>query len=370
MYTNICKLIQCSIWGKKTEEWNLNTEEWAKLLLIARKQAVHGLVIDGMCMLDKEKRPERKKKLECAAMLHVMEQMNTKLNDLIKQIFQENGGKCPSMVLMKGQSIATRYPNPLHRACGDIDVYCHRKEDMTVIDKWAEKKASYIDTFYEAHHNVYHIDGVIIENHAILSELRSHKLRNALQQIINDEFMRNANSLPKCAIDSHLIPELPTNLYAIFLLIHMAEHLIEDGLGLRQVVDWCVFLDKEGDKIDRDLFWHHVQALQLERLAHAFGQIIVDDLGLDEAKLPFAIQRNERRKQILVKSIMEGGNFGHELYPWKGKVNKVQDMWLTMQVKVPRYAHMYIFWPKEAKACYAAMLKRGLRRIKQIMQNK
>ena len=368
MYTHLCKLIQCAIWQEKPDEWNLDNEEWNKLLQIAKVQAIQGLVIDGMCLLDKDRQPERQKKLECAAMLHIMEQMNLKLNALVERIFQENGEKCPSMVLMKGQSIATRYPNPLHRACGDVDIYCHKKEEMSIINKWAKEIASHIDTFYEAHHIVYRIEGLTVENHLILSELRSKRLREDLRQIVDDEIQMHSTCMPTCIINNIAIPELPTDLYALFLLVHMAEHLIEDGLGMRQVVDWCMFFDKEGEKVDKVRFWAYVKKMNLERLAHAFGEIIVDDLGLKETKLPFTLQRNEHRKQLLINAMMKGGNFGHELYPWKGNVNKIYDMWLTAQVKIPRYAHMYNFWPKEARACYSAMLARGIRRFFQIIK--
>lgn len=363
-YTLLCALIRNAIWKQGTDDRLFAGCQWPALLHAAKRQAVYGLVLDGLTRLPKEMQPPRMLKLQYVALTQKLEEMNRRLERLIKDLADQFGQTCPSMVLMKGQSMATRYPIPHHRACGDVDLYCHNKDEMKAIDQWATPKASQRDNFYEAHHLVYKMDGLTLENHASLAELRSDRLNRRLKEIVEREFQANAGQLPVCHMEHTSMRELPTNLYALFLLVHMGEHLVEDGLGLRQVVDWAMFFHHDGERVDREQFCRDLEAMDLWTLAHAFGQIVVDDLGFPEERLPFRLKRNEKRHLMLVRAMMEGGNFGHDLYPWKGRVSKMKDMWLTMQVKVPRYARMHTFWPAEARACYKAMLVRGLRRMR------
>lgn len=360
-YTQLCNLIRSAIWGVEADCTQFESCEWDALLKTAQRQAVYGLVTDALVHVPQEQQPPRMLKLQHVAMTQQLEQMNRRLERLIKEISDNFSQECPTLVLMKGQSMATRYPIPHHRACGDVDIYCHSQREMKAIDQWAAGRTSSVDRFYEVHHVVYKIDGLTLENHALLAELRSKRLNKRLKEIV-DRVFKNADSLPLCHMDDTSMRELPPNLYALFLLVHMAEHLVEDGLGLRQVVDWAVYFHHDGHLLDRQQFAKDLDAMDLRTLANAFGQVVVDDFGLPESELPFPLKRNNKRHDMLVQAMMEGGNFGHNLYPWKGHVSKLKDMLLTMWVKLPRYARMHTFWPMEARACYRAMFVRGLRR--------
>lgn len=149
----------------------------------------------------------------------------------------------------------------------------------------------------------------------------------------------------------------------MFLLIHMSYHVLEDGLGLRQVVDWTMFINEYHDDIDKVKFNEWLKELDLTILANSFAVICVDYLGLKEYMLPFKLVRNTNLDKLLLDEIFSGGNFGCKHYQYKGKVSKVEDMWRTLWIKMPRYAHFYKFWHKEAFACYRDMAFRGFRRI-------
>lgn len=44
-----------------------------------------------------------------------------------------------SPVLLKGQAFAENYPYPLHRQCGDIDLYFKNRKDCKTAVAWAAK---------------------------------------------------------------------------------------------------------------------------------------------------------------------------------------------------------------------------------------
>ena len=197
-----------------------------------------------------------------------------------------------------------------------------------------------------------------------LCDFSNARFTAMLDEIVSRELSGDLSSVcPRRDIDGITVCELPPTLYAFFLLCHKATHVIEDGLGLRQVCDWAVFLSAEHERIDRNKFASWTSGLRLWPLAHAFGRICVDDLRLPESCLPFRLVRETGNYELLRRQILSGGNFGRLFYRYKGHVGKKEDMLRTMCVKMPRYASLYRLWPDEARWCYWAMLKRGVRRL-------
>lgn len=78
---------------------------------------------DGISSLPAELRPPRALYLKWAARTAQIEQANKRLNQLLPELntLYREAGLHP--VLLKGQGIGTNYRTPLHRQCGDIDIY-------------------------------------------------------------------------------------------------------------------------------------------------------------------------------------------------------------------------------------------------------
>lgn len=360
-------LLRTALWGVRPDAALFAHCEWSALPELAVQQSVHGLLYDALTQLPAPFSVPDDIKENCLFLMKNTELRNQKLNKQLSSWFKAYGAKCPTMLLMKGQSIATRYPIPLRRVSGDIDLYCFEQSEVQRIDAWARKKNIVVEDFYEKH-LVFRCNGVSFENHRALVKLKSSRLDRKFQEIVNQEY--NATSqLPTVTIDGIAVRELPGTLYAVYLLVHMAEHFIEEGLGLRQICDWCVFMAKDSHRIDKSAFQKYVDDLGLMPLAHAFGQICVDDLGLSETSLPFALSRNEGNYRLVLNTVFEDGNFGKNLYTWKGEVPKWKDMLMTMHVKMPRYASLYKMWRQEAKCCYLDMIARGIKRISRTVNN-
>lgn len=132
------------------------------------------------------------------------------------------------------------------------------------------------------------------------------QLQKRLQQIIDEEF---ANSQPFFAeIDGENIETVPPTLSVLHQIIHISRHLLEAGIGLRQICDLALYLDKYNEQIDRDRLNGYLEELQLISIARCLGSILVDWLGLEEGKLPF--NTNTQYTDFILQEIFEGGNFG------------------------------------------------------------
>lgn len=363
MYSLLFSLLRYSLFGHVPSLSLYENCDWERLLAFAECQTVLGLVVDGIEGLPADVRPGRSLMMSAIGRVCGIERSNGVAKDVLGSLLAEYRSAGVEPVLMKGLGVGDRYPCPEHRACGDIDLFFARPSDAVKAGTVAKRLASSVDTFY-AKHDVFSYKGVTVENHCRLCDFSNARFTAMLDDIVSRELSGDLSSVcPRRDIDGITVCELPPTLYAFFLLCHKATHVIEDGLGLRQVCDWAVFLSAEHERIDRNKFASWTSDLRLWPLAHAFGRICVDDLRLPESCLPFRLVRETGNYELLRRQILSGGNFGRLFYRYKGHVGKKEDMLRTMCVKMPRYASLYRLWPDEARWCYWAMLKRGVRRL-------
>ena len=111
------------------------------------------------------------------------------------------------------------------------------------------------------------------------------RLHKRLQRIIDEEFASGKPFFVE--IGEERIETVPPTLSVLHQIIHISRHLLEAGIGLRQICDLVLYLDRYYDKIDRDKLNTYLEDLQLTAVAGSLGFIMVNHLGLEEGKLPF-----------------------------------------------------------------------------------
>ena len=112
-------------------------------------------------------------------------------------------------------------------------------------------------------------------------------------------------------IDEQKIEVLPHMLNALQLLSHMLRHILFSGLGLRQICDWVLFINKYQENIDKDLFISYMKDLQLFATYKAITAIATDHLGLPKEAAICDITRKDRKlAKKIMELVMTYGNFG------------------------------------------------------------
>lgn len=97
--------------------------EWLELLHEAHRQRVMGLVADAVAALPEERKPSFRIRARLAMETETIERMNRAVNNAAAKLstIYKSAGLHP--VIQKGPAVAALYPNPLHRECGDIDIF-------------------------------------------------------------------------------------------------------------------------------------------------------------------------------------------------------------------------------------------------------
>jgi hypothetical protein len=102
---------------------------------------------------------------------------------------------------------------------------------------------------------------------------------------------------------------VPTNAFnRIFQMAHISNHVIQEGIGLRQLLDYYYLLMQgfsEEEKMNDERL---LRRFGLYHVASAVMYVLREIFGLPERQMIVPI--DERRGQFLLEEIMIAGNFG------------------------------------------------------------
>ena len=133
------------------------------------------------------------------------------------------------------------------------------------------------------HHTTFLFDGIMVENHYDIVNNETHSSNRRIEQPLKRFAAQPGESVELGGVAVGL-PSVPFN--ALFLLRHAAVHFAAINIGLRHVLDWYVFVERNAGRID----WEELRALareaNMDRFLECLNAICAEDLGLDTSLLP------------------------------------------------------------------------------------
>ena len=297
------ELILIALGNKDRLSHNPSKEEWENLFLDAQKQSVVGIAFEGVQRLPKEQWPQQPLLFEwigTCEQIKVQNQIANKRSVEISRMFADAGFKS---CILKGQGNALMYDNPFCRMSGDIDIWVDGSRDD--INKFVRKRCP--DAFEQEHHIEFPIfKDVEVEVH--------YKPCTLLSGFANRNFLKWCNTIKAIQMGNEVeLPEsagriaVPTAEFnAVFQMAHIMIHFFIEGIGLRHFVDYYYVLKTNTNHTDiANLF----KEFGLFRFAGGVMWIEKEYLGLEDQYL--LVEPDERRGRVILKEMMEGGNFGH-----------------------------------------------------------
>lgn len=215
------------------------------------------------------------------------------------ELLDKNNIPC---VILKGASAAMAYPNPSLRSMGDVDFLVSRANFEKTAELLEANGYQLIDDKDSSdHHYGYSKDKVVFELHYKLGIVRDsdEQLLSLFETGIENREIRQTEGFS--------FPVLPEDLNGLVLLFHINQHL-RDGLGLRQIIDWMMYIDKLSDDTWQNKLLPLLRKTGLQRLALTVTAMCQKYLGLR------TIVENEENFpcDALMRYIMEKGNFGRK----------------------------------------------------------
>ena len=322
--------------------------DWRQLYTFASNQAIIGICLDGIERLGNEYSEELKKNpikrdllMTWMGKAQQIRRQNMKVNVVAGKLFsmlREDGLRC---CVLKGQGNALMYSNPYSRTPGDIDVWIDASRER--IMEYAQKKFELGDDIRLQHLET-SLDGVPVELHFFPCSMNNPIYHARLQKW----FRRNADL--QC---SHIVglPDeagdiaIPTTAFnVIYQLTHLYHHFFDEGIGMRQIIDYYYVVNNDELLVIRDTLQKELKHLGLWKFAGAVMYVLHEVLGLPEEKM--IAPMDEKRGKLLLAEILNGGNFGKHFTKY-GHFTQ-QGMAKKYFLKIWRNMHFVRYYPAEA----------------------
>ena len=177
---------------------------------------------------------EKELLLQWMAESQMLEKANVRLNDTAIQVSEWFRKKGFRTCILKGQGNALMYPNPYSRTPGDIDIWVEGGDKRVI---------SFVRSISPHEKACYHhiefpsYKGMEVEVHYrpsfLLCFWHNRKLQKYYERVKEEQFSHQVMLGEQGEI---AIPTVEFNL--IFQLTHIFSHLMNEGIGLRQLVDY------------------------------------------------------------------------------------------------------------------------------------
>lgn len=317
------ELVKVGLWGETCANidtgQNLNkSEAWEELYRLAKEQSVQGLVLQGIdwfnVQCSKFNIPQALL-LQWIGEVQMIERRNKAMNQFIAHLLEKLRKVDVYAILVKGQGVAQCYEKPLWRSSGDVDLFLSNS-NYEKAKSLLMPMASHVDEegISEKHLGMT-IDGFVVELHGTLHSGLSSKVDRVLDEVKNDTFNKgNVRSWDNNGVQVFLLGA-ENNVFYVFT--HFLQHFYKEGVGLRQICDWCRLLYTYRDSLNCELLEKLVQRAGLMSEWKVFGALAIEYLGFPKEYMPFLnandyLNANLKKKaDRIIEFIMRSGNMGH-----------------------------------------------------------
>ena len=332
---------------------SLKGADWRVLYAMARKQCLVGVLFDGIKRLPADVGMDKGLLFQWMAQNQTLRKANARLDKAAVEVAEWFGRKGFRTCVLKGQGNALFYPPGMERTPGDIDLW---------VDGGDRKVVSFVRSLSPDERVCYHhigfpeYNGVEVEVHFRPSFLfcfrHNRRLQGYYERVMDEQF---AHKVKLGRQGDVAVPKAEFNL--IFQLTHIFTHLMNEGIGLRQLLDYFFLLkntdfggnadgdgfllntnctdytdriggnaDGDGfllntnctdytdriggnaDGVDRRLLQDELRRLGLWEFAGAVMYIMKEVFGLEDNRL--IVPPDVMRGRLVLKEALEAGNFG------------------------------------------------------------
>lgn len=205
-------------------------------------------------------------------------------------------------VILKGAASAYYYPDPLNRAMGDVD-FLVKKDDIPRATEIL-KNAGFTP-WKEAHicHIVFTKENEHLEMHFEPAGIPNGKQGEMIRGYLSDAIDRaNYVQTELCSFYN------PSKFHhGLIMLLHMQHHLLSEGIGLRHLCDWAVFVNSMTNEEFTATFQEKLRRAGLYKFAQTIS--LAAHIGMD---LPYRDFMGDDKclAEDILNDILSGGNFG------------------------------------------------------------
>lgn len=312
------ELIQVAIGTRVYLSYAPCEEEWHKLYVMAQKQSLVGVCFYGVQVLvNQQQKPPVRLYNKWLGMTAIIMQKNDVLNKRCAELQDKLSADGVQFCILKGQGAGLRYTPYLSmlRQPGDIDVWMAGGLEEVV--RYVNG-ISHTEEVNNCHVQFHVFDDVEVEVHYVPIKLGNRFANKRLKSWLRtQEYTQMKNTV---SFNGGVL-NIPTNEFdMVFHLLHIYKHFFNEGIGLRQLMDYCFILqvEKDAQKIsDAQMVIHKLgldcfASALMWVIARVFYPNTLDTWNLKH-KTPSWMpwEPNQCDGEFMLGEIMQMGNFGY-----------------------------------------------------------
>ena len=380
------ELIQVAIGNRSALSFVPSQQEWQRLYGLMSKHTLIGIGYVAIQKLPREQWPPKMLVLKWTSVANGIRNQNMALNEECRAICEEFTHDGVESVVIKGQSNLEYYPEAFrdYRMSGDIDLWCQARNGVeigemlngNVLKSEFHGIKGVIEYCKQYERNrgrdipwlrvlYYHCElksdnGISIEPHYRISYLYSPIRNYRMQKWFNNQFdvcLQN-----KCQLG---FPVLTSSVNVVYQLVHLYRHIFENGIGLRQLMDYYFALRvwhndvMECKELQSQGMWSEglgTPVMSKEKVMdvlRSFGMAKFGAAVMHVLHKVFAMpthyyicEPNEKEGEKLLAEIMTSGNFGQ--YDTRDAALKNGGMMKHGVWKLKRVMRLVSNYPEEA----------------------
>lgn len=301
-------LIRVSLGRAESLGAAMDVAAWHALLQTAKEQTLTGVLMEGIKRLPKDEQPETETMFQWLAAAERGKQLSRRLNASAAKLTARLERDGIRSVVLKGQGVSLLYPDPLTRTPGDIDLW---------MEGGRRRLVAYIRRYFPRERVVYHhMDfpvlrkaDVTVEAHFTPSWMYSPVTNRRLQRWFATMWPTEAQHRAALPEGAGTVGVSTPAFNRVFIPVHIYRHLLDEGVGLRQLLDYYyVLLHDPATPAEKEEAARTLRSLGMARFSGALAYAMQELFGLETQYLLFAPDAKEGR--FLIDEVMLAGNFG------------------------------------------------------------
>lgn len=285
--------------------------EWKAIYNEAERQAVAGIMVTGLERLPNNQRPPQAVLLQWIGFCQQIEIQNSLTTKICQKICKQLDEDGFLVCVLKGQSNYRYYPQEMknRRSCGDIDVWVVPSD---ICRHPVRKVLEYVQSNFEMNGlcwlHTSHVEksGIPVEIH-FRSSFMSEPCKNR-------RFQKYFDKIESCReyydLDGETIPVMKVDEDVIYQMNHLYRHVLDEGIGMRQIVDYYYLLTAWNKKhtCSKEEIMKIGSWLGMKKFAGALMYVLREVCGMKNELLlcPASVSDGE----FLMSEILLSGNFG------------------------------------------------------------
>ena len=327
----------------------LSLAELKSVMRLAREHTVQGLVADAVMagrLRIKDDMSADKQKVVMALMQTNMQHQRSffQFEKTLADFAKVMAGHNIKYVVFKGVAVARHYPVPYTRTMGDVDFYIPASDFNRAVEVIEHELQVEIEKEDIDKHFSFDYRGIRFEMHYQIETFGYGKHQRYFNRMIDGSISQGVDSF--CIDNSETgdvkaeVSVLPPTEDLIVVFKHWFNHLLVEGVGLRQTTDLAVLLVAYRDKIDIAKLMTALERIGYMKAFRAMLAMMRRYFHLTDLE-SFCILnvRDERYGDKLMTTVLESGNFGRKAYK-----NHATGKKKSMETATRALRHCVKFW--------------------------